>query len=71
MKSAIFTATIYDSTTGTTYTRGLMGMGQALEVLRDTLHIDTTAATAIINRMAAGESWTDSQGLVKMVKTSC
>ena len=71
MKNAIFTATIYDPTTGTACTRGLMGMGQALEVLRDTLHISTVTATAIINRMADGETWADSEGLVQMVKMSC
>lgn len=70
MKNTIFTATIYDPTTGTTYTRGLMGLGQALEVLRDTLHINTMVATTIINRMVDGETWADSEGLVQMMKMS-
>jgi hypothetical protein len=47
-----------------------MGLGQALEVLRDILHINTMVATAIINRMPDGETWADSEGLVQMVKMS-
>lgn len=70
MKNAIFTATIYDPTTGTAYARGLMGLGQALEVLRDILHISAMTATAIVNRMADGEVWADSKGLVRMMKMS-
>lgn len=70
MNNTIFTATIYDPTTGKTCTREQMSIGQALEILRDTLHINTMVATAIINRMPDGETWADSEGLVQMVKMS-